>query len=87
MFHWKDGWFFERTATVTEPSETADLGVVHILKRTNSHRDSPILVEAFIPAAEWASIIASVSVQGETSHTWPLAVAFHMGGEPIVPSR
>jgi len=100
MFHWKDGWFFERVARATTirygthipgAADTAqgmdDLGVVHILKRETAHADSPIVFEAFIPAPEWASIVASVSVQGETSHTWPLAVAFHMGGEPLVPSR
>lgn len=66
--------------------DVPDLGVVHIIKRDYAHLDAPVVCEAFIPAAEWASIIASVSVQGETPHTWPLAVAFHMGGEPLKPS-
>lgn len=96
MFHWKDGWFFERLARThddptREPSEKdvgrVDLGVVHILKRETAHPDSTVVGEAYIPSAEWASIVASVSVQGETNHTWPLAVAFHMGGQPMPPSR
>lgn len=81
MFHWKDGWFFDRVAI------GSDLGVVHIVKRETAHPDSPIVVEAFVPAAEWASIMASVSVEGETSYTWPLAVAFHNGGQALAPSR
>jgi hypothetical protein len=35
---------------------------------------------AIIPANEWASVVSSVSTEGETGFTFGLALSFHCGG-------
>lgn len=74
MFHWKDGWYFERVKD--GPHEP---GTVHIVKREDSKQFSKVIQEAYIPPDEWCSIIASVSPQGETGETYREAQKFHKG--------
>jgi hypothetical protein len=68
VFHSKDGWFFERAAN----------GAVHIVK-TDGKVGGPTLAEVALTAETWASVVASVSEQGETRETWMQALEFHMG--------
>jgi hypothetical protein len=78
-FHNRDHWFFARV------SESGD---VRIRKRamtgTVEHpvvaENEAIIAEIVIPENEWASIVASVSRGGETSHSWQFVRDFH-GGE------
>lgn len=65
MFHWQDGWTFERLEN----------GAVHIRHEVKG----AVFVDLVIPAWHWASIIAAVSPQGETPETWQQARAFHQG--------
>ena len=58
-FHWRDGWFFHR-----QPD-----GSVRVM-----HRETPtsewLKSDITIPAMEWASIVCSVSANGETGERW-----------------
>lgn len=71
MFHQNGGLFFERVKGT---------GAVHVIKRTEAKDDAPIVFEATIPADEWASIVAAVSINGETNQTFAIARAFHNAG-------
>lgn len=66
-FHWRGGLFFKR-----EPD-----GSVQIFRSAN---DTDIFVIASIPAPEWASVVCSVSREGETGERWDAAQMFH--GKP-----
>jgi hypothetical protein len=66
-FHWQDGWYFRRTED----------GSVEVTKTSIDHVDSPVLLQFTIPAYHWASIVSSVSDEGETSQRWNEACAFH----------
>lgn len=75
-FHWKNDWFFSR----------ANDGSVLIRKviptridpeRTTYDNRPTQEITAVIPAAEWASIVCSVSHDGETSERWNQAQEFH----------
>jgi hypothetical protein len=68
MFHWRDGWFFERMPN----------GSVMITKRKDAGMESPIITREIIPPEEWASIVASVSIKGERDRRWYTALDFHM---------
>lgn len=68
MFHWRDGWFFERMPD----------GSVMITKRKDAGLESPIITREIIPPGEWASIVASVSIKGENDRRWYTALDFHM---------
>lgn len=61
-FHWRDNWFFKRMPDA-------------------SVRVSQVTGEWFtqleIPANEWASIVCSVSVHGETGERWEASQDFH----------
>lgn len=61
-FHAKDGWYFERL----------DGGGVKISAAVNRSTETITL-----PAAEWASVLAAVSAQGETSETYQAALRMH----------
>lgn len=63
-FHWRDGWYFDRKpdGSVEVRLEPWD-GVCHI--------------RFTIPAPEWASIVCSVSKDGETYDRWMQSQAFH----------
>lgn len=66
-FHWRDGWFFGRT-------EDASVRVMHRKATANFNY---LDVDLTIPENEWASIVCSVSADGETSERWNVARAFH----------
>jgi len=68
MFHWNNGWFFERLAN----------GDVRLLKKETSHMDANIIYDIIIPSSEWISIISSVSRDNETSENYERAKTFHM---------
>lgn len=64
-FHWKDGVTFERkTDGLVEMFVPLEYGT----DRGHLHH---------IPAAEWASIIAAVSAEGETAQQYQNAGLFH----------
>lgn len=65
-FHWRDGWYFRRLED----------GSVRIMYR--DHPSSEFLaVDVTIPSPEWASIVCSVSREGETVQRWEEALNFH----------
>lgn len=72
-FHWANGWYFSRRKD----------GSVEV--RNHGDFDGPDRNDAaadwhttlVIPAAEWASIVCSVSKQGETGDRWNQAQDFH----------
>lgn len=69
-FHWKDNWYFERR----------DNGVVriyHLGERGIADEDIEI------DADSWASIMASVSAQGETAESFQEARNFHHKGKTV----
>lgn len=69
-FHWKDNWYFERR----------DNGVVRIY-----HLGELGIADADIEidADSWASIMASVSAQGETAESFQEARNFHHKGKTV----
>lgn len=68
MFHWQNGWFFDRVR---------ESGAVRLVKRSEAKLDADIQCSAEITADEWASIVASVSGRGETQERWNAALRFH----------
>ena len=67
-FHWQDGWYFKRLGN----------GSVQVQKRRVVSKDTRFIeAEAVIPAAEWASIVASVTVHGDNAITYQLATILH----------
>ncbi len=64
MFHWKNGWYFVRTADGS-------------VSMTHHDEGKPDDVQETIPAESWASIVAAVSVRGDTRETWLEALALH----------
>ena len=72
MFHVNNGLYFKRL----------DDGSVLIVKRTDSHPDSPIVFEQIIDADSWASIVTSVSAYNETALSFQAARKFHAGEIP-----
>lgn len=62
-FHWKDNWFFRRTAD----------GSVNLFHAVEEYLH-PDLV---IPQNEWSSIIAQCSAHGEINGGWERALKFH----------
>lgn len=76
-FHWRDLMFWKRL----------DDGSVRI--RLFARRDSGAVMDGdddepvrewIIPPSEWASIVASVSYQGETGDSYRTALGFHGAG-------
>jgi hypothetical protein len=65
-FHLRDGWYFRREEN----------GAVRIM-----HRETPtshyLSTDLTIPAEGWASIVCSVSIDGETGERWQAALEFH----------
>lgn len=69
-YHWRDGVMWQRM----------EGGQVVVARIPDAMVANKAEWEFVIPAAEWASIVASVSVRGETGDTWREALAFHTGG-------
>lgn len=75
MLHWRDNWFFGRTAS----------GSVRILKFAANPPIFPkaeavypsAVVDLVIPESEWASIVASVSYGGEQDGRYFAALKLH----------
>jgi hypothetical protein len=61
-FHWRDGWFFKRLPD----------GSVRVQHRAP---DAGPSVDLLIPSNEWASIVASMSAEGETAESYQDALA------------
>ena len=70
-FHWKDGWHFER---ITEPNPER-YGWVRVYHIPDGSGVADVDIE--IEPNSWASIVASVSPEGETGFTFGLAKALH----------
>lgn len=62
-FHWRDGWYFKRE----------EGGTVRVTHADPGHE----LLQFRIDAKEWASIIAAVSRNGESSESYRHALDFH----------
>ena len=65
--HWRDGWYFIRASD----------GAVVIEKHPKGRIEAVPEIAVQIPPGEWASIVASVSAQGETAETYQQILAFH----------
>jgi hypothetical protein len=74
-FHAHSGWYFRRDHG----------GHVVIEVAESDHEDAPLRVAAVFDPDTWASVVASVAAEGETSGTFHAARALHMG-EPA-PTR
>lgn len=82
MFHVRDNLFFGRMSD----------GAVRVLKFKSAPASSPsamlsypphlIEYEFIVPAASWASVVASVSLQGEDHGRFYVAQSFHMNPRP-----
>jgi hypothetical protein len=68
-FHWTDGWYFKR-----QPD-----GSVRIMRPSMSSVSAMeyLQIDIVIPPNEWASIICSVSAEGENGDRWNAAQDFH----------
>lgn len=73
-FHWRNDIYFKRLPD----------GVVRV-RRFEFFNGTPHAKDWIIPAAEWASIVCSVSADGETGARWNAAQDFH-GRQPPVSS-
>ena len=71
MFHAKDGWYFERL----------DNGSVHLFKKAADgyHNTADLVMDANI----WASVISSVSINGEANGGFYQALDFHNKLQPV----
>lgn len=74
MFHWRDGWFFGRTP---DGSVLFEHRVYGTEKNELGELMYTIDVKENVPSDSWCSIIASVSVNGETAETFQTARKFH----------
>lgn len=76
-FHWKDNWFFERR----------DDGSVRIYHedRLPGRSTDPVEYDVCldIDADSWASIVASVSAQGDTAEAFQEARNLHGKGRTV----
>ena len=70
MFHAKDGQFFERQSD----------GSVRILARETGHDGAAVLKDVTLGPSEWASVVASMSKEGENGETWRMALRAQVGG-------
>lgn len=64
-FQWRDGWFFNRVDDGSVRVSQVDWARKHVT------------LQVTIPAPEWASIVCSVSRDGETAERWNRAQDFH----------
>ncbi len=72
MFHFKDGWFFERNPD----------GSVRVLKMSDATGQAVKVSEANIDPDAWASIVSFVSAEGDrfSPEVWGAVKEFHMKG-------
>ena len=79
-FHWQHGWYFSRLPD----------GSVEVRNHGDFDKHDPNCgpgdgrTTLVIPPNEWASIVCSVSKDGETGERWDAAQDFH-GREPESP--
>jgi hypothetical protein len=83
-FHWANGFYFAR---VTELDHELLGGVrlryvrkEHIplaIGQKTSSGEQEVCSEFFIPAEEWASIVAAVTPEGDNASTYRLACSLH----------
>lgn len=66
-FHWQDGWFFKRVPD----------GNVRVRHYADGGASDEILTEFVVPPNEWASIVCSVSHDGEDGERYRRALIFH----------
>lgn len=66
-FHTHDGFYWRRLPD----------GSVRIIVAESARSDSPVLREHVLPENEWASVVASVSDEGENWDRWMAARQFH----------
>jgi len=66
-FHWKFDTYFKRLPN----------GGVRIRTWQEGHDGYPIYADRIIDAPAWASIVCSVSADGETADRWNTAQDFH----------
>ena len=70
-YHYRDGWYFERV-----PDTDGVVRIYHI----EPGKKPEIADEDFeIDPDSWASIVASVSEDGETADTHTAAISLHFG--------
>ncbi len=72
-FHWRNGWYWSRLADGSV--EVRNHGDFERPDKNHTFGDGRTTL--VIPAAEWASIICSVSKEGETHERWTKARDFH----------
>ena len=71
VFHWKDGWHFERLAN----SPFDKYGFVRIYHILENETIADVDIE--IDPDSWVSIVSSVGVQGENNFTFKIARLLH----------
>ncbi len=79
MFHFKDGWFFERNPD----------GSVRVLKMSDATGQAAKVSETDIDPDAWASIVSFVSAEKNASVAWSAVKEFHMQGmlrTPVAPA-
>ena len=72
-FHWRDHIFWKRLG---DGSVRVAFFAIRMSGEVVEGDDEPVR-ELIIPPTEWASIVASVSAQGETSESYNTALDFH----------
>lgn len=77
VFHWKDNLFFGRKADGSVRVLKFDLHPADWPRADEPGTPAPTMLDLTIPAAEWASIVSSVSKSGETSESYEAARALH----------
>lgn len=68
-FHVKDGVYFERIED----------GTVHLTVFEGPFQKQAKVKDIVMSPSEWASVVASVSHNGESAHTFKGAMLFHNG--------
>ena len=81
MFHVKNGLFFERIdASKLDKDHAAEFyGGVRILVTKDGKEGSPVVFEQMLTAEAWASVVASMTVLGESGATFRMMVALQKG--------
>lgn len=83
-FHWANGIYFARVAELAHKF-TGGVRLRHIRKELIAldgvqevpHSEQEVCSEFFIPAAEWASIVAAVTPEGDNATTYRMACGLH----------